>query len=58
MIRWCPDCRKQFHITFLNEKGEDMLPDIIEHNPSLKIVCTPCGERIERMDWARRKLKK
>ena len=50
----CPDCGKQFDVLFLNERGEDMLPDILKFNPLLKIVCTECGTLLEKFYDAQR----
>lgn len=46
MLKTCPDCRQLFSAVFRNKKGENMLPDIIQFNPKLKIICPACGHRL------------
>lgn len=43
----CPDCKRYFPAVFRNDKGEDMLPDILKHNPNVLVLCQPCGMQVE-----------
>jgi len=52
----CSSCGKSFVIE--EEKILEMLPDILEYNSSLQVLCTDCGKMTEYKDLFVKQLKK